>query len=1384
MVAMNRPDPDFFWRSYAALGPAERLIMELKALLGAPTSKTIFLDALRACGTPCPGGKSWSATSLNPILDELARQGLLDQALACAPALTHRLARHAAESPAGARLLEGLDRALPRSMREQKHFYFSSSLASDTDLFRRFRLSIYANVAGEFARLVKIVRAEDGEDGGAILARFLGDLPADAAWLEGRKPPIQAALAASSLVGLLDRGLVRDDLSAAIAILTCEAAPSWDVSRLLIRRALLAGAFDEAVARAEAQGPDESHILAAVRAAIAFLSGDNAIALAGFREALKLAKRRLAKRKIVLDGEFGLLHVLALLRAHDASLRAEIRALLDIGLAAGPPWTAAYVALEALLHLVSGQESSARIAAAKVAELAPDPPFATALVGLAEVTLDSEAARRHEAKNKAALQTVASLLPVVGLVHAQALSRAGLRNDRRRDSGLVVTDLKVIDFTEIVAVKPVWERAFETLHVLLAADGQSKATDARGQSVRRLAFFVDSHSKSIEPLEQSVQKREWSAGRTIALKRLHEQDAKLDYLTEHDRRVLRCLRRHNDWYNGTTYAFDADKALVALIGHPLVFDARARTRRVELIAYPAELVVKETKAGYLLDLSHRCEHPAVFVEAETPVRWRVIEVDEKLITLQETLGTGGLVVPRAAKEQVVALLRAKTPLVPIRSELADVDVETFEGVTTPIVQLTRSGDGLKLSLVVRPLGAEGPFYIAGQGGRSVLVTVDGLRQRITRDLDAETRAARAFVEACPSLAPWRVGDHAWEIGELTAALEFLVEARAFAGGVHFEWPEGEELKISRPVAPSSVSFKLTRARDWFEIAGKLEIDEDLVLDMEEVLGRLDKAKGRFVPLDDGRFVALTEDLQRQVGQLHALSEETQNGRRMHRLGALALAEIVADAGALGADKHWRAHVEKIRSARAHVPRVPSTLQAELRDYQVEGFVWLSRLAHLGMGAYLADDMGLGKTVQTIAVLLEHQAKGPSLIVAPTSVCHNWESEIARFAPVLAVHVLGLAEDRAALVEQLGPGDILLASYGLLHQEEEALTARSWTIVVFDEAQNLKNATTKRAKASRAITADFRVALSGTPIENDLEELWSLFNTITPGLLGSREGFQKRFAAPIERDRKLPARDALRCLIRPFILRRTKSAVLRELPSRTEVNIEIDLSSEERAFYEAMRRKAITTLAALDGPAGQRKIHILAEIMRLRRACCHPTLVDPSSGLDSAKLSTFLELVEELIRNRHKALVFSQFVGHLEKVRAALDARGVSYQYLDGSVPSGKRAERVETFQRGSGDLFLISLKAGGAGLNLTAADYVIHLDPWWNPAVEDQASDRAHRIGQTRPVTIYRLIARDTIEEKILDLHARKRDLAADFLDGAEIAARLGEDELLALIGG
>jgi SNF2 family DNA or RNA helicase len=581
-----------------------------------------------------------------------------------------------------------------------------------------------------------------------------------------------------------------------------------------------------------------------------------------------------------------------------------------------------------------------------------------------------------------------------------------------------------------------------------------------------------------------------------------------------------------------------------------------------------------------------------------------------------------------------------------------------------------------------------------------------------------------------------------------------------------------------------MSLSIASVKDWFELKGQIRVDEDLVLDMADVLARIGTSRGRFVALDDGRYLALTEELRRKLESFSAATEAVKGGRRIGAAAAPAIEELLDAAGAVKAEPRWTALIERMSSVQSFEPELPAGLEAELRDYQLQGFKWLARLSRLGLGACLADDMGLGKTVQTIALLLADAAKGPSLVIAPTSVCHNWMLEAARFGPSLRVRMLSAATDRAALVEGLGPGDVLVASYGLLHTESDLLASRRFAVAVFDEAQNLKNAETRRAKASKLIQADFRLALSGTPVENRLEELWSLYDTVTPGLLGSSESFHRRFAAPVAAGHVAHARQALKTLVRPYLLRRTKAAVLQELPPRTEITLEVEPGAEERALYEALRRKALETLTGDESAPGQKRIRILAEITRLRRAACHPALIDADAGVESAKLTALLELVADLRANRHRALVFSQFTGHLDLVEAALSALGVSLLRLDGSTPIKARAQRVEAFQAGEGDLFLISLKAGGAGLNLTGADYVIHLDPWWNPAVEDQATDRAHRIGQTRPVTVYRLVVKDSIEEKILALHASKRALAADFLDGAESTGALDEDELMALIRG
>ena len=549
-----------------------------------------------------------------------------------------------------------------------------------------------------------------------------------------------------------------------------------------------------------------------------------------------------------------------------------------------------------------------------------------------------------------------------------------------------------------------------------------------------------------------------------------------------------------------------------------------------------------------------------------------------------------------------------------------------------------------------------------------------------------------------------------------------------------------------------VKVVLFVARPGLIIGKKGQEIERLQNEMQNLIGLLAATPGRFLKLEDGQIIALTHELRQRLDDLSGLGEAHGEDVRFHPLAAQALDDITEGMD-VKASKHWKAQLKKLSEMTELDPQLPTTMQGNLRDYQLQGYQWMARLAHLGAGACLADDMGLGKTIQALALILSRTTDGPTLILAPTSVCNNWLDEVQRFAPTLNVSYLGNS-NRQQLIDDAGPFDLVVCSYGLLQTEVEKLTTKKWHTIVADEAQAIKNIHAKRSKAAMNLQGDFKIITTGTPIENHLGELWNLFNFINPGLLGSLQKFNERYAQKIENQKDRIAQQQLKKILQPFILRRLKNDVLTELPSRTEVTLHVELSAEERTLYEALRRNAKETMVDAQehaAPPGQQHLKVLAEIMKLRRACCHPRLVLAESEISSAKLQAFEELVEELIDNNHKALVFSQFVSHLTLIRELLDKKRISYQYLDGATAMSKRKTAVNAFQSGKGDLFLISLKAGGAGLNLTAADYVVHMDPWWNPAVEDQASDRAHRMGQKRPVTIYRIVAKDTIEDKIVE---------------------------------
>lgn len=984
--------------------------------------------------------------------------------------------------------------------------------------------------------------------------------------------------------------------------------------------------------------------------------------------------------------------------------------------------------------------------------------------------------------------------------YAELLARIGVDTEiNRARADALGKELGAPSILDTVPRVEPWERSLDALLQLTPVEGGE--TKAATEHPERLVWRLD-----LRPtvqhchLEPYVQKRlasgGWSRGRPVALSRLQKEGAVMEFLTPADRELCGAVRMEtygNRYYGQMSYSIDVDSALPLLVNHPLVFWSDNPERRVEVATANPELRVLNQGDWILVDLAPRpWASSTIAVIKESPNRVQVVRFAPEHKRIHAVLGEKGLRVPAAAKERVLKTIGAIAPLLTVHSDIGGgaFEVESVEADPRPVIQLRPYGSGLKALLLVRPFGDNGSCYRPGAGGETVIAEVEGKRLQARRNLADERIRAEILTEHCPVLHRILPFESEWTVEELEDCLELLEQINALGDTVRVEWPDGEKMRVSHSASASQFRAQIKRDRDWFSIQGTLKLDESLVIDMRQLLEFVEKSKGRFVAIGEGQFIAITEEFRRRLDELRAYSEPVGKGVRVHPLAAPALEDFTQQFGELKVDDEWTANLKRLDDSQAIAVSVPSTLRADLRDYQVEGFAWLSRLAHWGVGACLADDMGLGKTLQALGVILARAAEGPSLVIAPTSVVMNWETEIGRFAPTLTPRIFGPG-DRKQTLADLRPFDLLLCSYGLLHQEAEMLAEVQWKTIVLDEAQAIKNMATKRSQAAMSLKGDFRIITTGTPIENHLGELWNLFRFINPGLLGSHEHFNDRFAIPIERYQDKSARLRLKKLIQPFILRRTKNQVLEELPPRTEILRQVELSEGEIAFYEALRREAVEKLAGVEklggdgGPgAGTKHLMILAEIMRLRRACCNPKLVAPDIGLSSSKLAEFEEIVDELLENRHKALVFSQFVDHLTILRERLDAKGIGYQYLDGSTSPRDRKRGVDAFQAGRGDLFLISLKAGGLGLNLTAADFVIHMDPWWNPAVEDQASDRAHRIGQLRPVTVYRLVAKNTIEEKIVELHNQKRDLADSLLDGTDMTGKMSTEELLRLLRG
>lgn len=938
--------------------------------------------------------------------------------------------------------------------------------------------------------------------------------------------------------------------------------------------------------------------------------------------------------------------------------------------------------------------------------------------------------------------------------------------------------------------KPSWMVALESL-MSFGENGPAKEQE----KTSRLMYLMSSLHGGVEVREQTRLKNgNWGSGKAVSYNRLAVSD--VDCMDEADRRIMRRFR------SKSYYDIQLEDIVEEMTTESRLYSGSyAPYTLVKVIEDKPYIVIDKVGNNYVVssNISKHQIHDEVIITKRTDEEVIFVKMPkDQRIAFEKFLSVGIFPISaepllRSVLAQIGAQVEMHSELIPGGSTLPHV-----KGSGMACVRINPSSDGYyTLTIAAHPLPDGRNYCTLGQGDVKFIDEHDGQRVWVDRDMEEEKRVRKIFEDFFAEQEQCEDTDfHDVEVMldseskldmdpyETLYILELIQDN---PDTMYAEWPEGKKSRIHKLEKGSADwTGTLHEKGMWFQLEGEIQIDEKTVLSMSQLLELVAAGRGKYIKLGDGEFLALSEKLQRQLRALEAVANHEKGVVQIPPFSAALLADDALDGEIrIFMSKNLVELRKRIIDSSNYRPDVPSELHATLRPYQVDGYQWMARLNSWGAGALLADDMGLGKTVQTIAFLLLKASEGASLVVAPASVAPNWQVELEKFAPTLHAIILNFADDRKTAIENAGPNDVIITTYGILLTEQDNINSRKWNVACLDEAHIIKNRGAKTSAAAMKIQADNRVILTGTPVQNHLSELWSLFQFINPGLLGKFEVFSRKFITQIERDHDKACQARLDKVVHPFMLRRTKNAVLKELPDKTEIYQKIELSHEEMAIYEVIRQKAENLLQTQEKDL-KIDFNVLAEITRLRQAACSPTLVEPNWVGTSSKVTALVELVEGIIEGDNRALVFSQFTTFLDIIRKALDDAGIRYFYIDGSVPIAKRTEYVDSFQNPKDEntpkIFLISLKAGGLGLNLTNANYVIHLDPWWNPAIEQQATDRAYRIGQKQAVTVYHFVAEDTIEEKIIRLHESKRDLAENILDGTDISHKLTGKDLLEMV--
>ena len=762
---------------------------------------------------------------------------------------------------------------------------------------------------------------------------------------------------------------------------------------------------------------------------------------------------------------------------------------------------------------------------------------------------------------------------------------------------------------------------------------------------------------------------------------------------------------------------------------------------------------------------------------------------EQRIVIDGMLKTGSI--PSSALASLRQTLEKLDGLVELHTDLDDLGrMEEREGSPVLAVRVKPSENDYEMTVQAAPLQEGLARFSPGEGDASAYDTLEGHTVAIRRDLVGEYEnydILRSFFET--------------EIGipyesYQTARLSTSEHLLALLSFVHdnpqsffMEWPEGEILKFKDISESKDVDISVTTNVNWFEVEGSIQLSGKKRT-LEEILAMWKNSDVEgYLRVGEREYARMSKTLQKHLAAISELGKPDKKGRiSVPSIQVGTLAKVLGDEGGLHAemDEGFKNLLSRMEEAYKSSPELPEGLNATLRDYQLQGYQWMARLDSWGAGACLADDMGLGKTVQALAFLLHKKESGPSLVVAPKSVVPNWATETERFAPSLKVVILNELQNRKAALESAAAGDLFLVSYGVLVTSVDILKAVNWNVVCLDEAHQIKNRTTRMSQAAMSLQAGSRIILTGTPVQNHLGELWNLMQFINPGLLGHWTAFKDKYINGPEMDDY--KRELLKGLTQPFILRRTKEEVLGELPDKVSYEHMVHLTSTEMAVYEEARQLLEVKYKKHKTKAERAmvqdvKVEFFAELTRLRLMANAMELVNSGWKGGSSKVDALKDIMSTLMDGGdNRVIIFSQFTSFLDIIGRMLTKEGYKYLYLDGSTSLKERKMLVTKFQAGLCPIFLVSLKAGGLGLNLTAANYVIIADPWWNPAIEKQAEDRAHRMGQERAVTIIRLVAQHTIEEKILRLHETKKELSDAILEGTDRSHKLSMDDVLDMV--